>query len=141
MEDYIDEVCGQLNFICDTETQDLTLDDKLELFINVRQAFGRTALLLSGGATLGLNHFGVIKSLNECGLLPRIVSGSSIGSLVAAYVCTKTDSELFTALHSEQLNLNALEAPDEEGNFFHKLSRFIKHGTLANKRLVFKLSL
>ena len=121
-------MCRHLNFICDSESSDLTLDDKLELFINIRQAFGRTALLLSGGATLGLNHFGVIKALHECRLLPRIISGSSIGSLIAAFVCSKTDKELFAALHDDSLNLNALEAPEEEGNFFHKINRFIKHG-------------
>lgn len=61
IEDYFDEIVRQLNFICDCNTGELTLDDKLEFFLNTRQGLGRTALLLSGGATLGLNHVGVIK--------------------------------------------------------------------------------
>ncbi|RUO96205.1 hypothetical protein BC936DRAFT_142425 [Jimgerdemannia flammicorona] len=53
ISDYIDEVVTQLNIICDTESDDFDLKSKYEFFLNVRQSFGRTALLLSGGATLG----------------------------------------------------------------------------------------
>ncbi len=128
IDDYIDEVVRQLNIICDTDSNDLSLDQKLEFFLNTRQAFGRTALLLSGGATLGLNHVGVIRTLHECRLLPRIISGSSVGSLIAALVCSKTDEELMHLLRGDRLNLNALESPEEEGSYFYKFLRFIKHG-------------
>jgi predicted acylesterase/phospholipase RssA len=124
------QVCTQLNLICDTETPDYSLEDKLELFLNIRQAFGRTALLLSGGGALGLNHLGVIRALNDCGLLPRVISGSSIGSLIAAIVCTKMDHELEDLLVDDSVNLNAIEAPEEEGHFFVKLARFMKHGMI-----------
>lgn len=100
IEEYISEVVRQLVEICESpDTEEHSLDEKLELFKNTRQYFGRTALLLSGGATLGLNHVGVIKALHECRLLPRIISGSSVGSIVAALVCAKTDEELFDFLH------------------------------------------
>lgn len=128
IDEYIDEVIMQLNMIADHTSSVYSLDAKIEFFVNTRQFFGRTALLLSGGATLGLNHVGVIKALHECKLLPRIISGSSAGSLVAAFVCSKTDEELITLVRENKLSLNALEAPDEEGNFFYKVSRFIKHG-------------
>ncbi len=59
-----------------------------------RHAFGSTALLLSGGASLTMLHLGVIKALHEQGLLPRVISGSSGGALVAAYVCCKPDASL-----------------------------------------------
>lgn len=130
IDKYIDEVVRQLNMICDTETADLTLDDKLDFFLNTRQSFGRTALLLSGGATLGLNHIGVIKALHECHLLPRIISGASVGSLIAALVCSKTDAELMDAIRVDNLNANALEDPAESGSFIHRISRFLKHGVL-----------
>lgn len=68
--------------------------DKINLFVEIRQAFGRSALLLSGGGGLGIHHFGVIKTLHSHRLLPRIVSGSSVGSLVASLVCTSEDDEL-----------------------------------------------
>ncbi|QUL98218.1 MAG: patatin-like phospholipase family protein [Candidatus Fermentithermobacillus carboniphilus] len=45
-------------------------------------------IALSGGAARGLSHIGVLKVLEKAGILPSAISGSSIGSLVAAsYVC------------------------------------------------------
>lgn len=132
IEDYIDEVIRNLNLICDTSDlgNSLTLNQKLDFFVNTRQSFGRTALLLSGGATLGLTHIGVIKALYETNLLPRIISGSSVGSLIAALVCSKTENELFTFFGNEEFDLNALESPDEQGNLFYKLNRFLNHGVI-----------
>jgi hypothetical protein len=51
----------------------------VEIFLHLRAAYGRSALLLSGGAGLGIHHFGVVKALHEQGLLPRIISGTVIG--------------------------------------------------------------
>ncbi|OAD09001.1 hypothetical protein MUCCIDRAFT_20383, partial [Mucor lusitanicus CBS 277.49] len=97
--EYIDEVVKQLNWICDEpadpdDDPHLDLKAKHDFFMNIRQSFGRTALLLSGGGTLGLNHIGVIKCLHEAQLLPRIISGASSGSIMASLVCTKTSDEL-----------------------------------------------
>ncbi|GAB1317378.1 Lipase 5 [Madurella fahalii] len=66
----------------------------LEGMLYARQSFGRSALLLSGGATFGMSHIGVLKTLYEEKLLPRIISGASAGSIVASVVCTRTDEEL-----------------------------------------------
>jgi hypothetical protein len=66
IEAYINEVVKQMNIICDTESVEISTKDKLEFFTNTRQSFGRTALLLSGGATFGicelygLNYFGYL---------------------------------------------------------------------------------
>ena len=59
-----------------------------------RAAYGRTALVLSGGAMLGCYHFGTIKALFEEGCLPNIISGTSAGSVVGAVVCTRSDEEI-----------------------------------------------
>ncbi|MDC0525910.1 patatin-like phospholipase family protein [bacterium] len=59
-----------------------------------RHAYGRTALLLSGGAAFGVKHLGVIAALHRENLLPRIVCGTSAGSIVAATVCVKSDQEI-----------------------------------------------
>ncbi len=56
--------------------------------------YGRTALCLSGGATFGYYHFGVIKALLDQNRLPRVIAGTSAGSLIAAFVCVRTDEEL-----------------------------------------------
>lgn len=60
----------------------------------VGRVYGRPALMLSGGALLGLFHFGVVKALFEQDLLPRTISGSSMGSIIASWACVHTDDEL-----------------------------------------------
>lgn len=81
IKEYIDEVSTQLRIICDSDSEDLLLEEKLAFMHETRHAFGRTALLLSGGASLGAFHVGVIKTLVEHKLMPRIISGSSVGSI------------------------------------------------------------
>lgn len=68
--------------------------DLLDGLLQSRQSFGRSALLLSGGATFGMMHIGVLKALFEAKLLPRIISGASAGSIVCAVLCTRTDAEI-----------------------------------------------
>jgi predicted acylesterase/phospholipase RssA len=41
-------------------------------------------LVLSGGGLKGLAHIGVFRALEERGLVPSLVVGSSIGSLIGA---------------------------------------------------------
>ncbi|MFH1810607.1 MAG: patatin-like phospholipase family protein [Pseudomonadota bacterium] len=67
---------------------------KLEMFRQGAHRFGRSALMLSGGATLGIYHLGVVKALFEHDLLPTVLSGSSMGAIVAAGVCTRSDDEV-----------------------------------------------
>ncbi|KAJ3178428.1 hypothetical protein HK101_010133 [Irineochytrium annulatum] len=130
IEEYIDEVTKQLNIICDTESPDWSFDAKYDFFMNTQRSFGRTALLLSGGATFGLAHIGVLKTLHETKLLPRVINGSSVGSIVASIICTRTDEELHTMFDLKELNLDFYERRHEQGNMFVKLMRFIKHGVL-----------
>jgi len=58
-----------------------------------RQA--RIGLALGGGAARGFAHVGVIQVLEEAGLHPQVVAGTSAGSLVAAlYASGKNSQEL-----------------------------------------------
>ena len=55
----------------------------------------RIGLALGGGAARGFAHIGVIQVLEEAGLRPDLVVGTSAGSVVAAlYAAGKTPSEL-----------------------------------------------
>lgn len=57
--------------------------------LNSRPSIG---LALGGGAARGWAHIGVILALEECGIQPDIVCGTSIGALVgAAYAAGKID--------------------------------------------------
>jgi NTE family protein len=55
----------------------------------------RIGLALGGGAARGFAHVGVIQVLEEAGMPPQLVTGTSAGSLVAAlYASGKTSLEL-----------------------------------------------
>jgi NTE family protein len=64
-------------------------------------------LALGGGAARGFAHVGVIAVLEEAGLKPQLVVGTSAGSLVAAlYASGKTSAQLQqTALNMEEVAL------------------------------------
>ena len=55
----------------------------------------RIGLALGGGAARGFAHIGVIQVLEEAGIRPAVVAGTSAGSLVAAlYASGKTGAQL-----------------------------------------------
>ncbi|GAB7353613.1 hypothetical protein MBLNU459_g4029t2 [Dothideomycetes sp. NU459] len=102
-----------------------------EQLLRARQAFGRSALLLSGGGTLGMNHIGVVKSLFEAQLLPRIISGASAGSIVAAVLCTKTNDEIPEVIKDFCYgDLAVFEREGEEEGVYKKAVRFLTQGAL-----------
>lgn len=87
--------------------EELSIDNKLAFFSETRHAFGRSALLLSGGGALGFYHSGVIKALAEQNLLPNVIAGSSAGSIVAGAIGVRTDEEIaefFAATSNVYLN-------------------------------------
>ncbi len=92
IEQYIDEVDDSLRFLA--ELDEIDVQEKLDFFYRANICFGRSALMLSGGGVLGFYHLGVVKTLLDQGLLPRVISGSSAGSLVAGTLGTHTDKEL-----------------------------------------------
>ncbi|CEI85736.1 hypothetical protein RMCBS344292_00191 [Rhizopus microsporus] len=131
--DYIEEVVKQLNWICDEsadpeEDPGLDLKAKHDFFMNIRQSFGRTALLLSGGGTLGMNHIGVVRTLYERNLLPRIISGASSGSIIASFICIKTEDELPYAFDPDQFKQDYFENSSEPESFFTRLQRLFSQG-------------
>ncbi|KAF9898982.1 hypothetical protein BX616_003392 [Lobosporangium transversale] len=136
IEDYNSEVIRQLNIICDTESDDFSIAAKLEFFTHTRQAFGRTALLLSGGATMGLIHIGVLKTLYETQLLPRIISGSSCGSIIAAILCTRTDEEIPSMLQFDKFNFTVFHTVEEQGDVLARIIHFLKNGALFDAQVL-----
>ncbi|TPX35063.1 hypothetical protein SmJEL517_g02371 [Synchytrium microbalum] len=130
IDEYQEEVMTMLKTICDMEAPDQVDESfKYDCFMNMQKAFGRTALLLSGGGTFGLAHLGVLKALHEAKLLPKIVSGSSVGSLIAGILCVRTDEEIGQLFCRETYNLNTFERPGE-GNLYLRLTRFLRHGVI-----------
>lgn len=82
---------------------------RLERFETAWKVYGRSALMLSGGATLGFHHLGVVKALFDAGLLPHILTGASTGAMIASGVCARDDNELRALFDDpEQMRLDGL---------------------------------
>ncbi|KAJ3267139.1 hypothetical protein HDU77_005342 [Chytriomyces hyalinus] len=130
IHEYIDEVVKQLDLFADETSDYHTVADKLAFFKNIQCSFGTTALLLSGGATFGMIHCGVLKALYQANALPRVISGSSAGSIVAAILCTQTEDNFEAAMDPSLTNKNFYEDPSEVGNIFAKIRRLVQHGCI-----------
>lgn len=115
-----------------------TTAEKLSFFNETRHAFGRSALLLSGGATLGLYHIGVMKALHDSNLLPRVISGSSVGSIICAMVGTRTDEELHDLFDPEGNSIKLNFFPPNGGSVKRKFTRLFTQGVLMDIKILKK---
>jgi hypothetical protein len=140
VQDYINEVVDQLRYLSNNHFASFPLMQKLVFFRETRHAFGRTALLLSGGASLTMYHLGVVRALYEGGLLPRVISGSSGGSIVAAWICTATDEELMSRLQPGAIKMDPFEQLSV-GSVRRKVWKLVTHGVLFPRFLPVNLML
>ncbi|KAF9869658.1 patatin family [Colletotrichum karsti] len=107
--------------------------DILESVLFARQSFGRSALLLSGGGTLGMSHIGVLKALFEVKLLPRIISGASAGSIVSAVICTRTDEEIPRLIREFPYgDLAVFDADESPDGVFDHMRRLLTEGSWSD---------
>lgn len=73
----------------------------------------KIGLALGGGGALGIAHVGVLKALEENGIKPSVVVGTSIGALVGGVYATgmkieqmEEESAKIKTLHLYDVNLN-----------------------------------
>ncbi len=132
IEDYLAEVTDGMRWLCNGRFKGVTLADKKELFRTIGQSYGRSALMLSGGATLGLFHVGVVRALYMQNLLPDVLSGSSAGSIVGSAIASRTREQAEELLdpqniHSENWGLLPLTEAWRRGGLMdqNKLRRGI----------------
>jgi NTE family protein len=97
VEAFYAEALACIAYLADPNETGLNPVFTLAGFRRAAHIFGRSALMLSGGATLGFFHLGVVKALFEHDLLPDVLSGASMGALVACGTGVRSDAEL-TAL-------------------------------------------
>lgn len=110
VESHIKEVAASLDYV--RNATNVSLEEKRSFFRGVNKNYGTSALCLSGGASFGYYHFGVIRAFLDAGLLPRVITGTSAGALIAALVCTHTDAELKQLIRPELADkITALEDP------------------------------
>lgn len=138
IEDYITQVALAVDHVTSypvTPESGLTNQNKLDVLHDTRQAFGRSVLVLQGGAIFGLCHLGVVKALHLRGLLPRIVAGTATGALIAALVGVHTEDELLDLLKGSSIDLtaftNKVEASSQSTwyqTLFRRIKRFVRDG-------------
>ncbi|KAF9428557.1 hypothetical protein BGZ94_001948 [Podila epigama] len=136
IESYMDEVVSQLEHVAESSHTTLSRQAKIDFFMETRQSFGSSALLLHGGASFGMYHLGVVKTLFEHGLLPRIISGASVGALVAAIVCVKTDDEIPQIFLEGGIDLRAFQKVGVRGNLARKFTRLMTEGYLIDIKVL-----
>lgn len=118
VECYHDTAMAALNLICDgvDVTESIPNDAKLAFFNETRHAYGRTALLLSGGASLGFYHIGLAKALWSQGMLPRVISGASAGSLIASVLGVRNDDEIMEMLENVSMRTDPFKMQEIQNN-------------------------
>ncbi|CCC66883.1 hypothetical protein NCAS_0A03250 [Naumovozyma castellii] len=137
IDDYMLESRLSLQTLLEDESD---LDDNYLLGIlqQTRRSIGRTALVLSGGGSFGLFHVGVLTTLFELDLLPRVISGSSAGAIVASIITTHHKDEIPSLLeHVVAQDFNIFKddkRKSESENLLIKISRFFKNGTWFNNK-------
>lgn len=139
IEDYVEESSRSLQEL--VHNSDLDDTYLLGMLTQTRKNIGRTALVLSGGGTFGLFHIGILVTLFEQDLLPRVISGSSAGAIVAAILCSRHKHEIRSLVDDilvKDFNIFKDDWEKSEGeNLLIKISRFFKNGTwFDNKNLV-----
>ncbi|KAK0750321.1 acyl transferase/acyl hydrolase/lysophospholipase [Schizothecium vesticola] len=135
IERYVQSAVKTIEAIVDQSVHPLpaSMDRRclLDSMLHARQSYGRSALLLSGGATFGMSHIGVLKSLYEAEMLPRIISGASAGSIVCSVLCTSKDEEMDELIARFPYgDLGVFEGADE--NMVTHIRRLMTEGAWAD---------
>lgn len=109
---------------------------KYEFFLEARHFFGRTGLMLSGGASFGMFHLGLVSALLRFNMLPKILCGASSGSLIASLVATKSDEELRSLAENDftTLDFSAFDKISGKHSFLRKIRRFFEKGYFIETR-------
>lgn len=102
IEDYVQEMNDSLKYVASDEFTWISTQEKYEFFEDCEKAYGQPALMFSGGATLGLFHSGVCKALLEQDLMPKVMSGSSAGAIMASILGTSDQSGIDQMIDGEQ---------------------------------------
>lgn len=115
--EYIDALCEALEHLARSDGGGVTRAQRLDFFRRANLCFGRSALLLSGGGAYGSFHTGVVRALMEADLLPRVMSGSSAGSLTVAMVGSYPREQLDGILRAEQFEVQPTSSRSAQRKF------------------------
>eukprot|EP00049_Salpingoeca_infusionum_P008149 m.131997 g.131997 ORF g.131997 m.131997 type:complete len:673 (-) comp13928_c0_seq3:218-2236(-) len=136
IESYNTEVKKALKYIADCS--EMSLEKKKNLFSDISIAYGRTALMLSGGLGSGMYHWGVIKCLLEAQLLPPVICGANVGAFFTAVLglCTDEDlTEMFTSTSSVDFSAFERQEQLQHGVFHRRLVRFLTRFVVMDAKI------
>ncbi|WP_203300804.1 patatin-like phospholipase family protein [Marinobacter sediminum] len=94
IDDYVTAIADALWVVARSPSNKISLQDKVDFFRRASHCYGRSALMLSGGAGLIYSHHGVVQTLIEQDLLPNVISGASAGAWVSGLLAMYTNEEL-----------------------------------------------
>jgi NTE family protein len=99
----------------------------------------KTGIALGGGGAKGLAHIGVIKVLEEHGISPNIISGTSIGALIGALYLLRGNihavEEYALSFESSTLYPYLAPRPSSSGLISEKRIQVFLNGILGDKRI------
>ena len=103
VEDYCSEIAETIRYIADVDPEVIPVEEKYDFYHRASLCFGRSALMFSGGGSLGHFHTGVVKALVQNSLVPHVISGASAGSLVSAIYGTQTPEQMASYFEVDNL--------------------------------------
>lgn len=116
------------------------LKPQLEFFQHLQRLNGNSALMLSGGASMGTHHVGVIKALYDQDLLPKFICGASSGAIMASIAYTQSEDEQREALKLETMEINMLGELDDVKSpiliFFRRMKRLLFQGFVFDTEVI-----
>ena len=124
--EYVKSLDKVVKAIC-SEDSSLSSKERQQFIENVERSYGRTALILSGGATFGFYHWGVVKALLEQNILPSVISGTSAGSLLAALVCVQKNEDILELISPDAYTFCKVFL-----NWFEMVKNYIKNGSMRD---------
>lgn len=78
-----------------------SFSEKDEKFLTMNRKKYKTGVVLSGGGARGFAHLGVLQALNDNGLFPDVISGTSAGALVGVlYADGYTPDEILKIMNT-----------------------------------------
>eukprot|EP00668_Euglena_longa_P020178 GGOE01025100.1.p1 GENE.GGOE01025100.1~~GGOE01025100.1.p1 ORF type:complete len:583 (-),score=181.55 GGOE01025100.1:393-2141(-) len=131
LEQYIVQVINSIEFLYGS--QRMTLACRASFFRDTLQAYGRTALILSGGSALGLYHLGVMKALSDAQMLPNVICATELGAALAALVCVRRERDMAAmfSLHDVDMGLYDRLRHDRAA-IRARLTMFLHEGSLVD---------
>ena len=92
-------------------------------------------MFLSGGGSVGFFHLGLVQTLIERDLMPNVLVGASAGSMMCAFIGTRTQDQCLNSIKNglSDLDLSPFYKQEKQ-SILRKIIRFFKYGYFIDKK-------